>query len=357
MDRRKNTIRKANGMGSVYRLQGNRRKPWVACVTSSIQLLDGTCYKQKRKIVGYFDSQEAAEFSLWEYNKNPILFEELQQMGALTFEAVYHQWSKTKFRNIGVNAINGYKAAFMKCEGIKQLKIVDLRTMHFQEIMDNSILSEASDLKLKGLMVSVCEYAMQNDIIHKNYAKYVSINRKDDSEDIHKPFTENEIKALCRNDRLPYVDTILIMIYTGFRVGELFEIKNTDVDLKNMTICGGSKTDAGKNRVVPLHAKVQGYIAQHWSPKEEYLFRDSKTNKKINYHHYRYQYFDPIMKRLGMEHLPHDCRHTFATRLSNANANSTSIRKLIGHASYLTTEKIYTHKDLMQLRLAISMLE
>lgn len=356
MDRKK-MMRKANGMGSVYRLQGNRRKPWVACVTSSVQQIDGNQYKQKRKIIGYYESQETAEFSLWEYNKNPILFEELQQIGAITFGVVYKQWAKSKFRNIGGNAINGYKAAFTKCKTIEHVRIADLKTMHFQEILDNSTLSQASDLKLKGLMVSVCEYAMQNDIIHKNYAKYATINRKDDSEDIHKPFTEDEIKKLYHNDHIPYVDTILIMIYTGFRVGEIFEIKNADVDLKSMTICGGSKTDAGKNRVVPLHSKVQGYIAQHWSPKEEYLFRDMKTNKKINYHHYRYQYFDPIMKQLRMDHLPHDCRHTFATRLSNANANSTSIRKLIGHASYLTTEKIYTHKDLMQLRLAINMLE
>ena len=58
-------IKKANGMGSVYKLKGNRRKPWVACVTVSIEACGNATYKQKRKIIGFFESKEAAEFS-WE---------------------------------------------------------------------------------------------------------------------------------------------------------------------------------------------------------------------------------------------------------------------------------------------------
>lgn len=356
MNDKKTAIKKANGMGSVYRLSGNRRRPWVACVTTAI-MKENDRPIQKRKIIGFYESKEVAEFSLWKYNRNPILFEELQEIGVLTFGNVYEQWSKTKYKNLSQNSINGYKAAYAKCDLIKNSKIADLKTMHFQQIMDESELSLASDLKLKGLLVSVCEYAMQNDIIHKNYAKYVMVNRKDETQEIHKPFTEAEIEKLFQYDQLPYVDTILIMIYTGFRVGELFDIKNKDVDLQNMTVIGGSKTEAGKKRMVPLHGKVQLYILNHWNARDEYLFRDPKTNQKINYHHYRYMYFDPIMIKLGMDHLPHDCRHTFATRLSNSNANSTSIKKLIGHSSYATTERIYTHKDIAQLRLAINSLE
>lgn len=219
MSSKKKTIKKANGMGSVYKLKGNRRRPWVACVTTSIEQSESK-YKQKRKIIGFYESQEAAEFSLWKYNRNPVLFEELQKLGALTFENIYDQWSKMKYKNLSQNAVNGYKAAYAKCEAIKHMKIADLKTMHFQQIMDESELSVASDLKLKSLMVSVCEYAMQNDIITKNYAKYVMINRKEETEDIHKPFTEGEIKKLFRHDEIPFVDTILIMIYTGFRVGD-----------------------------------------------------------------------------------------------------------------------------------------
>lgn len=342
-------------MGCVYRLSGNRRKPWAAAVTKSIQRIDGK-YKQKRKIIGYFESFESAEFYLWSYNKNPILFDKMREMGTLTFEKLYQEWSATKFQSISQNAINGYQAAFKKCDSIKNMPMADIKTLHFQRILNESTLSIASDLKLKSLFVVLSDYAMQNDIINKNYAKYIEINYKKTKDKIHKPFSEKEIEKLMDYDRIPFVDTILIMIYTGFRIGELLSIKTKDVDIKTMCIVGGSKSEAGKERTVPCHQKIRGYIMKHYVENSEYLIHDENL-KRMHYQTYRKEYFDPIMKRLGMQHLPHDCRHTFATRLSNAGANPTAIKKLIGHANYETTERIYTHKDMMQLRTAIERLK
>lgn len=57
-----------------------------------------------------------------------------------------------------------------------------------------------------------------------------------------------------------------------------------------------------------------------------------------------------------MDHKPHDCRHTTATLLNNAGANPTSIKKILGHSSYITTEKIYTHKDIKELQKAMSLI-
>lgn len=146
------------------------------------------------------------------------------------------------------------------------------------------------------------------------------------------------------------------MIYTGFRIGELLSLKTKDVCLKNMTIQGGSKTNAGIDRLIPVHVKIRGYIAQRYNCESEYLIHDIHL-KPLDYQLYRKQYFDKVMNLLKMEHLPHDCRHTFATRLSNVGANTTAIKKLIGHSNYQTTERIYTHKDMTQLRRAIEMLE
>lgn len=350
-------IKKANGMGSVYKLQGNRRKPWVACVTLSLRELDEIVNKQKRKIIGYFETQELAEFSLWNYNRNPILFDEIQRLGNITFEVVFQEWSRTKYKNLSRNAINGYNAAYAKCDKIKHMKISDLKTYHFQQIMDNSNLSNASDLKLKSLMVSLCEYAVQNDILQKNYAKYISINKKETLEEIHKPFTEVELEFLFDHSKMPYVDTILIMIYTGLRIGELLTIKIENVDVRNMTIRGGIKTEAGRNRMIPIHERIQPFIIKYYDVNQEYLIRDLKTNEPIDYNHYRYVGFDVCMKKMHMQHLPHDCRHTFATMLSNAGANPTAIKKLIGHTNYAMTERIYTHKDIGQLRIAIGSLK
>ncbi len=57
-----------------------------------------------------------------------------------------------------------------------------------------------------------------------------------------------------------------------------------------------------------------------------------------------------------MSHKPHNIRHTFATLMNNAEANPTYIKKLIGHNSFTDTEKIYTHKDIEELRKAIELI-
>ena len=107
-----------------------------------------------------------------------------------------------------------------------------------------------------------------------------------------------------------------------------------DKNLIRMHLCAGTRDEALRNMGMLLFEK--GYV--------------------------RESYTEALLKKMcirdrDMEHLPHDCRHTFATRLSNYGANSTCIKKLIGHSSYTTTEKIYTHKDVAQLRRAISTLK
>ncbi|PGH22094.1 hypothetical protein RN96_02650 [Fusobacterium polymorphum] len=42
--------------------------------------------------------------------------------------------------------------------------------------------------------------------------------------------------------------------------------------------------------------------------------------------------------------------------LNNADVNSTSIIKFIGHSNFTTTENIYTHKDVEELRKAVNLL-
>ncbi|MDQ9751215.1 tyrosine-type recombinase/integrase, partial [Acinetobacter baumannii] len=56
-------------------------------------------------------------------------------------------------------------------------------------------------------------------------------------------------------------------------------------------------------------------------------------------------------------HTIHDTRHTFASMLSTAGANDVAITKIIGHTDIATTNKIYTHKDIFELRQAVELLQ
>lgn len=60
-----------------------------------------------------------------------------------------------------------------------------------------------------------------------------------------------------------FIDTILILIYTGMRVGEMLDIKIENVFMEKNYMVGGSKTKAGKNRVIPFNKKIVPLI-QKW---------------------------------------------------------------------------------------------
>ncbi|WP_347567754.1 tyrosine-type recombinase/integrase [Acidaminococcus fermentans] len=55
-----------------------------------------------------------------------------------------------------------------------------------------------------------------------------------------------------------------------------------------------------------------------------------------------------------MQHLPHDCRHTCATLLSNAGVELKIIQLILGHSSKDITNRVYTHKTIGQFVEAIN---
>ena len=236
------------------------------------------------------------------------------------------------------------------------MKIKDIKARHLQEAIDNCSKGQATKKKIKFLFGQMFAYAMQNDIITKDYSEFVDIGKASE-ESKREPFSNKEIELLWKHiDDIEFIDTILIMIYSGFRIGELLELETKNIDLVNMTMTGGLKTEAGKNRLVPIHPKIFPLIEKRYNKDNQYLIINFK-GKKMKYDNYYKEKFIPIMEQLNMEHRPHDCRHTFATLLSNANANATAIKKMIGHESYATTEKIYTHKDIEELRKKVELIK
>ena len=58
-----------------------------------------------------------------------------------------------------------------------------------------------------------------------------------------------------------------------------------------------------------------------------------------------------------MQHTPHECRHTFRSRLDSAGANKVAIDLMMGHKSSDVGERVYTHKTLQELKEAINLLK
>lgn len=334
-------MKNPNGYGSVFKLAGNRRRPW--CVRITVGWTDTG--KQKYKNIGYYEEREQAMIALAQYNHDPYDLDN----NKITFAEVYEKWSEEKFPKISQSNIRGYKTSFNKCEALHKMKFKRIRKMHMQKVIDeNDHLSYQVRMKLKTLFIQLYKFGMENDIIEKNYAQFVDAG-EETTKIIRTPFTDAEIEMLWANLDRPYVDSILIMIYSGMRIGELLILTPDDVNIKERIITGGIKKK-GKKRSIPIHHKIMPLIESKM--KQKYLIL-SPTGKQLSYNNYIQRQFTPLMEKLKMNHLPHDCRHTAATKLANAEINSTIIKLILGHSSDDVTERVYTHKTHQQLVEAI----
>ena len=342
-------MKNANGTGSIIKLSGNRRRPYALKITTGYTI-DG---KQTRKIIGYYATKKDALNGLLEYNQNKNIF-----ISDMTFKNIYDMWSKNHFENISrqtiktiKNIYNSYVFKFNDYK-IKDIKLIELQSF-INTLKDNG-LSTGTLKQVKSVLNMVFNYALKNEYINKNMVEFLDIGKHKKVLD-RKIFTNEEIKILWDNKGQRDIDIILILIYSGLRVNELLTLENTQINIESRYIRAGSKTVAGKNRLIPISYKILPLITKYIKLNNKYLFQ-SKTGNFLLYNNYR-QNFKKIIKKIGLqEHTIHDTRHTFATLLSNADANKTSIKNIIGHANYGITEKIYTHKDIEELKKAIDLL-
>jgi integrase len=166
-------------------------------------------------------------------------------------------------------------------------------------------------------------------------------------------FSAEEIKKLWAHKDEPWVDTVLILIYSGWRISEFLGIKASDVDLAAKTMKGGVKTDAGKDRVVPIHSLIKGLVKRRLDEGGEYLV--CLDGKRMSPGAYCGKVWRPLTERLGIDKVPHECRHTFESLLDGAGANRRCIDLMMGHVSKDTGNRVYNHKTLEELKFNIEL--
>lgn len=349
----------SNGSGTVFELSGKRRKPWTAKVTKGWEItIDENGKPHKKQILmylGFWKEEHEAIAALEDYLKNPYD----ENPNTITFKQLYDIMFERKRLTLSDSSIRRYNACIKHLAPFHDVPIVKIRTRHLQDYFDGLIKKEFkySTLKpIKDICFMVFEVAMQNDLVNKNYASYVDIGVKEES----KPkqiFTDEEIDLLFKNRNRYGVNIILILLYTGMRIQELLDVETKNVDIENWCMIGGNKTKAGRNRLVPIHSKIKDIVKEIYDHDIECgnkYFINNKNNAKMEYHNFSKRIFHPIMEELGMNHTIHETRHTFITKMDNADANVTSIKRIVGHSTGNdVTSNTYTHKDLEQLRKAI----
>ncbi len=336
-----------NGVGSVYKLSGKRRNPWVARKTVGYKVVpEAKTAQPKYKFIGYYPTRQEALTALFEYNKNPYDLD----TDKITFEELYDKWADEHFEKVSKSAVQGYKAAYSLCDSIHKMKVKDIKLTHMQGIADNSGKNQPTLKKLKIMLGLTFDYAVKHELItadRRELVRHLDIESAGNPNALdRKPFTTKELKKLW--DKVganEYLQIPLIMIYSGLRLGELRELKTADVHLdERWFYVRDSKTEAGI-REVPIAEKLVPFF-EHWLGKNtEYIFTNSEGNKFTD-RTFRDSYWDFAMDELDMDHLPHDTRHTCVSLLVTAGVDDRIVKKIVGHKGQGVTEIVYTHLEL-----------
>ena len=323
-------LKRANGTGTVYKLQGRRTRPWVAA--------------KGKTIIGYYDKKTSALEALARLQGRSI-----DEIYNWTFKQVYEAWKDEHFRDIGAKGIESYERAYDVFEPLHDRKFRELRTADYQIVIDKySDKSHSLLSKFKQLATQMSQWGIRQELITTNFASFIKLpeNVKKEKE----IFSEEDIQKL-EADGSQAAKLALMMVYTGMRIGELFGLRTENVH--ETYVIGGEKTEAGRNRIIPIRSEGRKYFAEFKERAKGELLISGYAGQKVIANFRKRDYY-PLLERLGIsKKTPHATRHTFASWAVANNIKPELLQKMLGHADYSTTANIYEHFDIDQLVNAI----
>ncbi len=341
---KKRAKKRGNGQGQIRKLQGNRTKPYAVYITQS----------GKRSFYGtYVDKRQATE-ALNAY----LLGKQSSPKINWSIEKFYKEYEESReFAKLSKSSQTTHRSAWKYFVDIKSIKMRDIKTADLQIIIDKADSegkSRAVCEKMRNLSSILCQNAMKEDVMDKNYALLLSLPQNNKREkDI---FTNDEIRLLFEHDQDIEAKAILILIYSGMRIGELLALKNEDVYIDKWCFVGGEKTEAGRNRTIPIISAIRPYVLSLKGEDGKPFIQSS--GKSVSTKVFRNQWFYNYLADLGIlskEEIqvggkprltPHCTRHTFASLAREAGVEKDTLARIIGHTDYdNVTDKHYVALD------------
>lgn len=365
MPRNSRFRRRPNNTGTVVKLSGKRRNPYCARVMSDER--DIITGKKKQICIGTFATREEAlnALSLYSLKKSnsisneearniaPNLFDEIQkktQKRIPTFREIYDILYEEEISKLSKSARDGYSSWIKKFEPLHNRAINTISLADLQIFFDNTKYGNGLQVHMKVLCSKIFKYAVIHQYIKRDddYTSYIKVAEYKESEK-HYSFSIEEIKQLKQLDT-PEAHIVLIYIYTGCRASELIKIDRSNIHIDEYCnddgsemyisyIVTGSKTAAGKNRVIPIHDDIKQYVINE-------LLRDGKRLIDSCYGNIANKSVLPkINDALGTKHTMHDTRKTFATLCQMNHIDIYVRKKVLGHKMNDITFDVYTNES------------
>ena len=345
--------KRPNGSGSVYKLPNGK---YAAVVTIGYKKgADGLKRRQTRTRV--FDKRKDAVASLAKLSAEPA-------REILTLRQLYDRWIPS--HKAGKQTIDCYKAAFKHFRDIEIYRLDNLGIDDYQECIDSCGRARRTQENMKTALGLMFKYGIPRHLIPDdlNLAQFLHVGGETAAH--RDAFTDVQIE-LIRKAGTPEAETVLMMIYLGFRPSEFLSLSSDNYDAENKCFTAGAKTEAGMNRTVTVSPKIAQIVAKRL--KEGGYLAHDKNGKKWTLKAFTEKVFykalddagidNPILTVAGdlprHKYTPHSCRHTFATLMKRAAGSDKDKLALIGHTSdeQLRDYQDVSYEDLRRITDAI----
>lgn len=325
-------MKRPNGTGGVRKLSGRRRKPYQAVVPGGFTYDEKGYAHRKQVSLGVYKTKKEALAALADWQALPMNVDHRQLTFKQIYEIVFPTFPESVQRVMGQATIN-------RIGSIADMRIIDIRKREIEMIAQSvSGKSHAVQSRTKRLVSSVFKWALEDDIILKDYSQFMTFSDTKAKKE-KTALEQSEIKLLMDGTEVLWK----VMLYTGMRISEAIKMDEEHIYEENGILCfhvWDAKTKAG-NRIVPVHSKIQPLIESGEYPLKKRL----SENKYMQ-----------LFKELNMPHTSHDLRRTFSTYGKKCGMDDFYRRALLGHAQTTLTDEVYTQPLVEDLHTQIELL-
>lgn len=335
-----------NGAGTAYK----RGRTWTACITIGWKTTPTGRAQAVRRTKGGFSTKREALAYCQQLKAAP------KDKPKLTLQQVYDAWLPAHEARVSKSTMDCYRAAWRYFSDLSLRQMSDIDVDEWQDCMDACPRARRTRENMKALCGLLYKYAIPRHQATMNLAEYLHTGDNDKS--TRPAFSHDQIELI--HDQIgvtPYADMVYVLIYTGFRPAELFSL--TKDSYHDGILTGGIKTEAGKDRAVPVSPKIRSIIEQRVSACHGFLF-PRENGEQMSVAYFRDYCFYPVLASADIQpiptaehpayYTPYSCRHTFANLLKEVQGSDVDKAKLIGHANYSTTQKMYQSAELDAMR-------
>lgn len=342
-------MKRANGTGTIVKLSGPRRRPYVVKVPDR-----DSRGRIVQRPLGYYAKANEAQAELDRYNA----LREAGQAPApnvlnYTVQDVYDGWSAREYKKLEEkgrkSSLNSHRAAWNKrISRYAGRKIRNVTLDEWQSVLDedeDNGLSQSLITNDAILIRALYAYAMKRDLVEKDYSQYLEVPSVD-PKNPKGALTDIQLAKLeqIAAEGFPWADTALMLCYMGYRITEFLTLSPFQYHPDaGGYFTAGIKTDAGRDRIVPVHPKIEPYLQKYLALSGDTIVV-GEGGQHITAQWYRETAFPPIMRALGLpDATPHWCRHTFNTRLLTAGVDDITRKMLMGHSVKANVNAGYAH--------------